>query len=111
MGLTGSGEVHKTLGSLKLPRLSDTDESLTSLLKAVKDVGADYFYVDRLNRRFGVWLSLKSLLWEHFPDLVGKYRRIFFNERASTEYSDRLIATVNCLARKQGLDGRMRLCF
>jgi DNA repair photolyase len=98
------------LGPL-LPHLSDTEESLTSLLKAVKDVGADYFYVDRLNRRFGVWPSLKSLLQEHFPDLIDEYRWIFFNERASTEYSDRLIATVNCLARKQGLDGRMRLCF
>jgi len=94
-----------------LPYLSDTENSLTPLLKAVKDVGADYFYVDRLNRRFGVWPSLKSLLQEHFPDLVDEYRWIFFNERASREYSDRLIATVNCLARKQGLDGRMRLCF
>lgn len=94
-----------------LPYLSDTENSLTPLLKAVKDVGADYFYVDRLNRRFGVWPSLKSLLQEHFPDLMDEYRWIFFNERASREYSDRLIATVNCLARKQGLDGRMRLCF
>jgi len=94
-----------------LPYLSDTENSLTTLLKAVKDVGADYFYVDRLNRRFGVWPSLKSLLQEHFPDLMDEYRWIFFNERASREYSDRLIATVNCLAKKQGLDGRMRLCF
>lgn len=94
-----------------LPYLSDTENSLTPLLKAVKDVGADYFYVDRLNRRFGVWPSLKSLLQEHFPDLMDEYRWIFFNERASRDYSDRLIATVNCLARKQGLDGRMRLCF
>jgi len=94
-----------------LPYLSDTENSLTPLLKAVKDVGADYFYVDRLNRRFGVWPSLKSLLQEHFPDLMDEYRWIFFNERASREYSDRLIVTVDCLARKQGLDGRMRLCF
>lgn len=94
-----------------LPYLSDTENSLAPLLKAVKDVGADYFYVDRLNRRFGVWPSLKSLLQEHFPNLMDEYRWIFFNERASREYSDRLIATVNCLARKQGLDGRMRLCF
>ena len=49
-----------------LPYLSDTENSLTPLLKAVKDVGDDYFYVDRLNRRFGVWASLKSLLQEHF---------------------------------------------
>jgi len=64
------------LGPL-LPYLSDTEENLTSLLKAVKDVGVDYFYLDRLNRRFGVWTSLKSLLQRHFPDIVGAYQRIF----------------------------------
>ena len=41
------------LGPL-LPYLSDTEESLVLLLKAIKDVGVNYFYVDRLNRRLGM---------------------------------------------------------
>jgi len=98
------------LGPL-LPYLSDTEASLKSLLTAVKDVGADYFYVDRLNRRFGVWLSLKSLLQEHFPDLLGEYRKFLFDESARKVYSERLMSSVYCLARRQGLDGKMRPCF
>ena len=98
------------LGPL-LPHLSDTEANLNSLLWAVKDVGADYFYVDRLNRRFGVWQSLKSILQEHFPDLIEAYRKLLFNEGASREYSERLMSSVSCLARRQGLDDKMRLCF
>ncbi len=98
------------LGPL-LPYLSDTEESLKLLLKAIKDVGVDYFYVDRLNRRFGVWLSLRSLLQEHFPALIGKYRKFLFDESARQEYSERFMSSVNGLAREQGIDGKMRLCF
>lgn len=98
------------LGPL-LPYLSDTEESLTPLLKAIKDVGADYFYIDRLNRRFRVWQPLKSLLQEHLSDLIGGYREILFDESASKEYSERLMSSVNRIARQQGLDGKTRLCF
>jgi DNA repair photolyase len=98
------------LGPL-MPHLSDTEESLTSLLKAVKEVGADHFYIDRLNPRYGVWQSLRDLLQEHFPHLTEQYRRILFEDRSRAEYSRGLMSTVNRLARRQGLDARMRLCF
>ena len=94
-----------------LPYLSDTEANLNLLLQAVKDVGADYFYVDQLNRRFGVWQSLKGILQEHFPDLIEVYHRLLFEENARREYSERLISSVNFLARRQGLDDKMRLCF
>ena len=98
------------LGPL-LPYLSDSEENMAPLLKAVKEVGIDYFYVDRLNRRFGVWSSVHNLLKEHFPYLIGNYRRILFEENASREYSERLMVSVNSFARKQGLNDKMRLCF
>ena len=98
------------LGPL-LPYLSDTEVSLVPLLKAVQDVGVDYFYIDRLNRRFGVWQSLRSLLQEYFPYLIDEYRKILFDESAGREYSERLMSSVNHIARKQGLDGKMRICF
>ena len=98
------------LGPL-LPYLSDTEANLNSLLRAVKGVGADYFYVDRLNQRFGVWQSLRGILQEHFPDLIEVYRKLLFDEGNRREYSERLMSSVNCSARRQGLDGKMRLCF
>jgi DNA repair photolyase len=94
-----------------MPYLSDTEESLTPLLKAIKEVGADYFCIDRLNPRFGVWLSLKSLLQKYFPFLIEEYRGILFNSQSRMEYSERLMSTASRLARKQGLDDRMKLCF
>ncbi len=98
------------LGPL-LPYLSDTEVSLVPLLKAVQDVGADYFYIDRLNQRFGVWQSLRNLLQEHFPHLIDGYRKILFDESTGREYSEGLMSSVNRIARKQGLDGKLRLCF
>lgn len=97
------------LGPL-LPYLSDIEGSLVPLLKALKDVGVDYFYVDRLNPRFGVWASVKDLLQEHFPHLVGEYRKILFDERIRREYSHQIVSTVNRLAKNQGLDGKMSDC-
>ncbi len=98
------------LGPL-LPYLSDTEANLNSLLRAVKDVGVDYFYVDQLNRRFGVWQSLRNMLQEHSPDLIEVYRKLLFDEGARREYSEQLISSANYLARRQGLDDKMRLCF
>lgn len=98
------------LGPL-MPYLSDTQESLPRLLTLVRDVGADYFYVDRLNPRYGVWSSLKMMLQTHFPHLVEGYRRILFNARFRMEYSGRLATTVSQLAKKQGIAEKMKLCF
>jgi DNA repair photolyase len=98
------------LGPL-LPYLSDSEGSILSLLRVVKEVGADYFYVDRLNLRFGVWKSLLGLLQEHFPHLVEDYRRILFNASASDAYAERLASVVNRLSAKQGLNTKLRLCL
>jgi len=94
-----------------LPHLSDTAANLDSLLKVVKDVGVDYFYVDQLNRRFGVWQSLKNMLQNYAPELIDIYRKILFDQAAGREYSEQLASSVNLLARRWGLDGRMKLCF
>ena len=98
------------LGPL-MPGLSDTEASLELLLRSIKDAGVDYFYVDRLNRRFGVWQALKGVLQKHFPDYLEVYRQLLFDENARREYSERLMNSVYSLAGRYGLDGRMRLCF
>jgi len=81
------------------------------MLKAIKEVGVDYFYVDQLNPCYRVWQSLKGSLQDHFPSLAEQYRPILFNTRIRDEYSITLISTLSRLVRKQGLGSRMRLCF
>lgn len=94
-----------------MPHLSDTEENVTRLLKRVREVGADYFYVDRLNPRYGVWQSLMIMLQAHFPQLVETYRHILFNARFRMEHSRRLASAVHQVARREGIAEKMRLCF
>jgi DNA repair photolyase len=98
------------LGPL-IPHLSDTEESLRSLLNAVREVGADYFYVDRLNPRYGVWPSLKCVLHERLPHLTQKYKKILFNRQVRAKYSEELATRVNKLAKQAGLSDKMSLIF
>ena len=98
------------LGPL-MPYLSDSEKSLGLLLNAVKDVGADYFYVDRLNPRYGVWSSLKVLLHERFPHLVEDYKKILFSKSVRERYSERLVARLGKLAEQLRLSDKMSLIF
>jgi DNA repair photolyase len=92
-----------------LPFLSDNEQNITALLKAVKGAGVDYFYVDKLNLRYGVWPALLKLLHEHYPDLIPEYRKIFFENVAKAAYSTNLTLSVNAIARKLGMDDKMNL--
>jgi DNA repair photolyase len=90
-----------------MPFLSDAGENITGLLKAVKDVGVDYFYVDKLNLRYGVWPALLKLLKEHYPTLLADYRKIFFEPADKEIYRDSLSHTIHAVAEKLGMSGKM----
>ncbi|MGD0794087.1 MAG: radical SAM protein [Dehalococcoidales bacterium] len=93
-----------------LPRLSDSAENITALLKAIKDAGVDYFYVDKLNLRYGVWPALLKMLREHYPYLVEEYRKIFFQPAAHMGYADNLAERARQTAARLGITDRMKLC-
>lgn len=101
---------HAFLGPL-MPYLSDTEEDFAALLKAALDTGVDYVYVDRLNRRFGVWPAVKALLEAHNPECLTAYRSIFFDERARADYEDRLRAMIVGVVRRFKAESRLKLCF
>ncbi len=90
-----------------LPFLSDGEGSLTALLKAVKEAVIDYFYLDKLNLRYGVWPDLAGLLQKHYPALLPEYRKVLFQGEARAAYKERLSATVRAVTRKLGMDGMM----
>lgn len=94
-----------------LPGVTDSEENLRSLLAAIKEAGVDYFYLDRLNPRYGVWPSLRSLLGERFPDRLDECKAVLFNRQRRAQYSCELLGKVERLATKQGLAGRMLPCF
>jgi DNA repair photolyase len=90
-----------------MPFLSDTEENVAGLLKAVKEAGVDYFYVDKLNLRYGVWPALLKLLKEHYPTLMPEYRKIFFEQQAKEDYRVWLSQTIHDIASKIGVENKM----
>lgn len=94
-----------------LPHLSDTEESLSSVLNSLRQIGVDYVYVDRLNPRYGVWPCLKGLLRERCPQLAVEYRQILFRKPVRKEYSLTLAKKVRKLAGQMGLAEKMALLF
>ncbi|MGQ9478929.1 MAG: radical SAM protein [Thermoproteota archaeon] len=67
-----------------LPLLSDRD--IENLVKRVKNSGADYMYVDRLNLRPMVWSMVSNTVSEKYPELYESWRRILFSK--SSYYDD-----------------------
>jgi DNA repair photolyase len=94
-----------------LPFLSDTEDNIRSLLKAVKDIRVDFFYVDKLNLRYGVWSALLKLLREHYPAFLADYRQIFFENKARMSYLADLSSRARRIAGELGIADKMTLCF
>lgn len=103
-------EVYAFLGPL-IPYLADSPDSFVPLLRAIKEIGVDFFYVDKLNQRFGVWQGFKKLLDDKLPHLTEEYCKILFEKRASFDYQERLMDMVSRTVRKEGLQDKMMLCF
>jgi DNA repair photolyase len=93
-----------------LPFLSDTEESITPLLRAIKDIGVDHFYVDKLNLRYGVWPALLQMLHKHYPSLIANYRKIFYENTARTAYLSDFASRVRRISARLGIAGKMNLC-
>jgi DNA repair photolyase len=94
-----------------LPFLSDNEQNVTALLTALKDIGVDYFYVDKCNLRYGTWPALLKMLQKHYPALIQEYRKIYFQDAAKDAYISSLSTSVNTIARKMGVDDKMNLCI
>jgi DNA repair photolyase len=104
------GKVYAFLGPF-LPGLSDTDESLFGIMRRIADIGVTHCYVDILNPRPKVWLSLKPLLEENFPDRVAPTRLMLYNQEERMLYQRVTRDRIQRLARRSGLTAEIRFCF
>ncbi|MCD6508390.1 radical SAM protein [Candidatus Poribacteria bacterium] len=87
-----------------MPLITDSVESLEKLFTKAKEVGASFIYVDKLNRRGGVWESISNFLSKHRPGLVKIYHRYFFDRSFRDEYLRALRERVRSAASKAGWD-------
>jgi hypothetical protein len=93
-----------------MPGLS-MDESLSHILRRIAGIGVAYCYADILNPRPKVWLSLRPLLEENFPDQVAPTRIMLYNQKERMNYQRVTRDRIQRLARRSGLKGEIRFCF
>lgn len=97
------------LGPL-LPGISDRGEGLRRLMATVSEFQPDSLFVDRLNRRAGMWPAVARAVCAFDPALLPEYRRILFSAE-SAGYEVALRQTVGEVASTFGLSGRIEWCF
>lgn len=102
--------VYAFLGPL-LPYLSDREGDLDKIFCSLRNIELDYIYLDRLNRRFGVWESLYPVLERYYPHLCAGYKMLLFDRRACESYSHSLAKRAEGIAKRYGLERKLRLCF
>jgi len=93
-----------------LPGLSDNEDNIAWLMGWMARLPVTHFYVDRLNFRPGVASSVRRTLEAHFPQLVERYREVESDEGASEEFERTLYGRVRKIARRHGVEDKMRGC-
>ncbi|HVO39878.1 MAG TPA: radical SAM protein [Spirochaetia bacterium] len=91
-----------------LPFLSDGEEEIRTLVRALKDAGASFVMPAGLTLRPGRQKDFfMKALGEHYPGLVGRYREIYAEERPSgvctRAYRDGLSARIEAATRDAGV--------
>ena len=98
------------LGPL-LPYISDRGKGLMDLLDVVAEINPDYFLVDRLNPRYGIWRTVSATLSRYDPELIPEYRKMLYDKQTRDWYTFKLRHRIREQAKQRGLAGKMRLCF
>jgi DNA repair photolyase len=80
-----------------LPSLTDLEKVFAGLEGIV-----DHVMVESLNTREPMWASLETVFKEHYPELLLKYKEIFFTEKKK-EYLKELKEEVDFLSKKHNI--------
>jgi len=83
-----------------LPYITDVGENLQNMIVNFAEAKVNYVLVDRLNMRWGVWPSVVKFLKLHYPDLMPKYKHIFWSEN---DYFERVKSRILKLCSEYGI--------
>ncbi|MGQ9632338.1 MAG: radical SAM protein [bacterium] len=89
-----------------LPHITDGEGDLDALIGAAADCGVDYVVADILNLRPSAGKRFWPFLGEEFPELVGRYRRLYKEWWVDPGYSDSIHKRVAQLKVKRGIRDR-----
>jgi len=88
-----------------LPLITDKEE-LNQLVKEVANMRVEHIFLDRLNLRVGVWPAVSDFLKANYPELLPKYKKIFW---LNNNYFELMKAETLELCRKVGI--RCTFCY
>lgn len=94
-----------------LPGVSDTAESLQAVFAELAPLEPTEVYVDRLNRRWGVWPALRQTLSRVAPRALAPTRAMLFNDAHSRSYNRGLQQRVRLAARAAALGAPLTAAF
>ena len=57
-----------------------TDKNLDDLINELAKANADFIAVDRLRLKPGLWRNIEVFLTKHYPELIPKYKNIFWSK-------------------------------
>jgi DNA repair photolyase len=89
-----------------LPYITDEGENLQNMIMSFVKAKVDCVMVDRLNMRWGVWPSIVKFLRLHYPDLIPKYRQIFWSKN---DYFEQVKFKILKLCNEYGI--KCELCY
>jgi DNA repair photolyase len=98
------------LGPL-LPFLCDRQENIEALLRQAAAMKVGIICVDAMNPRPRVWPAVSELLRAEFPELLPKYRQVFFQLKAREEYLAELRVRIDRAAKAAGVADRVTACM
>jgi len=91
-----------------LPMLTDTEENLEALFRAVARLPLTHIHTDRVNFRSGVASSLRAMVAKHLPELVDEYRWLGSAGDDDRAYADQLRTRIDRMARRYGMSEKLR---
>ena len=88
--------------------LTDTEENLEALFRAVARLPLTHIYTDRVNFRSGVASSLRAMVAKHFPELVDEYRWLGSARDEDRAHAGQLRTRIDRMARRHGVSEKLR---
>jgi len=85
-----------------MPFLSDSDENIDVLFRALSGLKLERIYYDKLNPRSGVWPSIKAFLGENYSYLTPSYGKILYDDQEREAYIQGLRRLIETYAEKHG---------
>jgi DNA repair photolyase len=94
-----------------LPFVSDRGKGLEELPDVIAGINRDYFLVNRLNPRYGIWPAVSATLSRYDPGPIPKYQGILHDKHTRDRYTSKLGRRIREEAKQRGLAGKMQLRF